>query len=198
MKKPSLDRLLDLQRFLYLFRNIKRMTHFPNTDAENDVEHSYSLAMTAWYLASFFPELHKDTVIRYALVHDLVEVHAGDTYIYADEQTLASKHKREFEAYEQIKSDWADFPDLAETIAAYEARKSPEAAFVYALDKIMPIMLIYIGEGYTWKTENITLEMLHMQKKDKVALSPEVYGYYEKLYELLKQSPHLIPLRRPS
>lgn len=90
--KPDIRRLLEFQKLLVQFQHISRVTHIPGSwEAENDTEHSYNLAMTAWFLAPHFPQLDCDKLIRYALVHDLVEVHAGDTYIYADEATLASK-----------------------------------------------------------------------------------------------------------
>jgi len=192
---PPLERLLELQRLLFDFRNVKRVVNLPNAEAENDIEHSYSLAMTAWYIAQYFPELDRDTIIRYSLIHDLVEVHAGDTYIYADAATLASKQQREADALQKLTQDWQDFPELSADIAAYEKLDTPESAFVYALDKIMPIMVIYIGEGYTWKLEKITLEMLHDKKKDKISISPEIMHYYTALYELLQKSPHLIPAK---
>lgn len=61
MKKPTLERLLEFQKFLVQFRGIKRVVHFPSTENENDIEHSYSLAMTAWFLGQYFPELDRDT-----------------------------------------------------------------------------------------------------------------------------------------
>lgn len=195
MKLPTLDRLFELQKFLYDFRNIKRVIHFPNKELENDIEHSYSLAMTGWYIASYFPELNKDKIIQYAIVHDLVEVHAGDTFLYGDAALLASKQDRETKALIQIKQDWADFPDLIASIEAYEKHDTPESAFVYALDKIMPILVIYISDGYTWKKENITVEMLDDKKRNKISISPEIDMYYQQLYELLKNSPHLLKLK---
>jgi putative hydrolase of HD superfamily len=69
---------------------------------ENDTEHSYNLAMTAWYLAAYFPELDKNKLIRYALVHDLVEIHAGDTFAFGDAKHIASKSEREAAALNQL------------------------------------------------------------------------------------------------
>lgn len=189
---PSLDRLLDFQRLLMKFHDVKRVVHFIDGTQENDIEHSFALAMTGWFIAQYFPELHIDKVIRYSLVHDLVEVHAGDTYIYADAALLASKVNREAVALKQLAHDWSDFPELMDDIKAYETHDTPESAFVYALDKIMPIMQIYINDGYTWKQEKITLNQLHKNKKDKITLSAPIEYYYNQLYQLLERSPHLI------
>lgn len=191
-QKPDISRLITFQSLLLNFQAIQRVTHMPKTfQPENDVEHSYSLAMSAWFLAQYFPHLDCDKIIRYALVHDLVEVHAGDTYIYANQATIATKRTREHAALKQLEQDWPDFPDLTATIKDYETHHSEEAKFVYALDKIMPIMVIFIAEGYTWQQEGITPERLHAVKQHKVAVSPEIAPYYDQLYELLLQNRHL-------
>jgi len=196
--RPDLDRLIEFHKFLLNFRNIERVVHLEHAGKiikENDVEHSYFLAMMAWYLASFFPKLDRDLLIRTALVHDLVEVYAGDTYIYADEAVLSTKQKREKEAAEKIVNEWPDFPQMNKLIEDYEVKKTDEAKFIYALDKIMPIILNLISGGVTWKTMDISLEKLHKNKKDKVAVSKEVNDYYEEIYKILESSSHLFPAK---
>lgn len=193
--QPDIHRLLELQKLLLLFSQVDRRVHRQHDGvfiAENDTEHSYNLAMTAWYLAKWFPELNKDLLIRYSLIHDLVEIHAGDTYIYAAEGELASKEKREADAALQLKTEWDDFDDMNATIHTYENRADAESKFIYALDKVMPIMLIYIHDGYTWEKEGVTTQMLHTAKLEKVKLSPEIEPYYTQLYELLLSRPDLI------
>jgi len=190
-KRPDIHRLLEFQQLLVQFQGIARITHVPGAfEQENDTEHSYNLALTAWFLASYFPKLDRDKLIRFALIHDLVEIHAGDTYIYADQATLDTKVEREAAALKKLEHDWPDFPDLTAQIHDYEQRQSDEAKFIYALDKIMPIMLIFLGQGHTWQKEGITPEQLHNAKRHKVALSKEINPYYEQLYELLLQHPH--------
>jgi putative hydrolase of HD superfamily len=191
---PGIHRLIDFHRLLHQFQAIERITHVRGKQdfrAENDTEHSYNLAMTAWFLCEYFPHLDRDTVIRYALVHDLVEIHAGDTYVYADQTELDSKARREAAALKQLEQEWADFPDLTATIHGYEAKKDNEALFVYALDKIMPLIVIFLGEGYTFKRENVTLERLDAIKRHKVKVSPEIATYYDQLYDLLSKHLHL-------
>lgn len=178
------------------FQAVKRIVHLPKTFAqENDVEHSYALAMTAWFLAPYFPELNRDKLIRFALAHDLVEVHAGDTYIYGKQTDLDSKTAREAAALEKLQNEWPDFPELTDTIHDYEDRASEEAKFIYALDKIMPVMLIFIAEGHSWHKENVSLEQLHTHKQAKVSLSPAIQAYYNQLYALLQQHTHYFPPR---
>ncbi len=194
MNKPDIHRLLEFQRLLLAFNQVDRMVHRKHGEEfvyENDTEHSYNLAMTAWFLAEYFPHLDRDKLIRYALVPDLVEVHAGDTYVFDSLEKLKSKQEREDRALEKLRKDWADFATLAEQISAYEKRDSEEARFIYALDKIMPILQIYIHDGHTWKHEGVSREQLHAVKRDKVAVSAEINNYYEQLYDLLLKNEHL-------
>lgn len=188
MQQPDIQRLLELQQLLAAFNQVDRVVHRRHNSSfvrENDTEHSYNLAMTAWYLSQYFPKLDRDELIRFALVHDLVEVHAGDTYVYGTPEELDSKQQREHDALQRLKAEWSDFPGLTEAIDLYEQRESEEAKFVYALDKIMPMMQIYIHDGYTWKQEHITPQKLDAIKRTKVALSPEIDSYYQQLYDLL-------------
>jgi 5'-deoxynucleotidase YfbR-like HD superfamily hydrolase len=153
--------------------------------------------MTAWFVAQYFPRLDRDKVIRYALVHDIVEVHAGDTNIYADPEFLATKKSREAAALKQLEKDWPDFGDLVGTIKDYETHTSDEAKFVYALDKIMPIIMIFLGEGYTWHKDNIPLSRLDAAKRHKIAVSPEIAPFYDQLYALLVEHHHYFPPEKP-
>ena len=193
--KPSLSRLFELHNFLQEMHYVNRVVHHPKFKdrQETDTEHSYTLAMFAWYLASFFPDLDRDKCIRLALAHDIVEIYAGDTFLYGKQEELDTKATREKEALNRIKKEWSDFGQMTEAISEYEAKQTQESCFVYALDKIMPIFMIFLGEGHTWKKENITLEMLITKKEAKVALSPEINYYFEELIKLLKVNDHYFP-----
>jgi 5'-deoxynucleotidase YfbR-like HD superfamily hydrolase len=194
MQKPDLNRIMELQKLLLIFSQIERVVDRRHKDSytrESDTEHSYNLAMTAWFLAPYFPHLDKDTLIKFALIHDIVEVHAGDTFAYSDAATLATKAAREEAALQQLEKEWPDFPDLTATIHEYEKRTSEEAKFIYALDKIMPMMVIYMSDGRTWKNEGVTVDLQHNSKKDKIAVSKDIKPYYDALHELLVASPHL-------
>jgi putative hydrolases of HD superfamily len=191
MEKPDIHRLIELQRLLLQFHQIERSVRHPHDfeKRETDTEHSFVLAMAAWMLASYFPELDKNAVIQLALVHDLVEVHAGDTFAYADSKTVAGKADREAAAINKLAADWPDFPDMIKAIRDYEARRTNEAKFVYALDKLMPIILNYLNQGRTWRHDSITLENVKAYKDAKIAKSPEVYVYYEQLLDILRGHP---------
>ncbi|MFZ2545099.1 MAG: HD domain-containing protein [Candidatus Saccharimonadales bacterium] len=195
MQKPDIHRLIELQKLLLAFSHVERKVYRKHKDTyiyENDTEHSYNLAMTAWYLAKWFPSLDRETVIKVGLAHDFVEIYAGDTYIYASKEELATKKEREQAALERLLQEWPDFDDIFAAINAYESKDSNEAKFVYALDKIMPIIAVYINDGHSWKEQDITVKMLHSVKNGKVSISPEVVPYYDALMEILIHHPEVI------
>lgn len=190
--KPNIQRLFDLQSFLHQFHHIERVVSLPENVERNetDTEHTFTLAMTAWFLAQYYPELDTNKCIRYALVHDLVEIYAGDTYAFADQARLDSKVEREKAALEQIRKEWPDFTEMTKAIEGYETLDDKESCFVYALDKIMPPLLIFMAEGHTWKRQRITFDMHHSKKLQQVPKSPEIYEYYEQLVKLLRKNLH--------
>jgi putative hydrolase of HD superfamily len=194
--RPDIQRLLEFHTLLTSFAEIERVIHLKRrgkVELESDTEHSYNLAMMAWFLAPYFPELAVPKVIMRALVHDLVEVHAGDTFVFADQAHLDSKDEREAAAQKQLAADWPDFTTLHETIADYEAQGSPEARFVYALDKIIPMFTVYLNDGITWQERQMSLERLHAEKRQKISAFEGLLTYWDELYELLLQSPQLFP-----
>lgn len=186
----QLPEVLKFVQLLNAFRQIRRVIYVNGEDRmENDVEHSYHLAMLAWYIADA-SSLGLDTnlVVKYAMIHDLVEVYAGDTYIYStDEVHIRSKDTREKAARKKIATDFPEFQELHDLIEEYEQQENPESRFVYALDKIHPVINIYLDNGRTWKEKGITLDMLFSHKKDKVAVSPKIKEYFDEIITILAE-----------
>lgn len=185
---PKINKALEFSELLNKFRSVERAVLVNGEDRmENDVEHSYFLAMLAWYIADANKlDLDKNLLLKYALIHDFVEVHAGDTYIYSeDEAYKKSKIERESKAMKKLKEDVREFNELHELIEEYEKKKDRESRFIYALDKIQPVINIYLDGGKTWKLKNITLKMLVDHKKEKVRISSEVETYFDELIALL-------------
>ena len=190
--RKKLEELFEYMTMLNAFRRVERVMRVSGTDRmENDQEHSYELAMMAWFLIdSEKLSLNRDLVIKYALVHDLAEVYAGDTYVFSkDPDELASKEHREQEARERLAEEFPQFNELHRLMEAYERREDKESRFVYALDKIHPAIDIYLDEhGWMYREKRVTWKMLMDQKKEKVALSPEAKPYFDELMLLLKET----------
>jgi putative hydrolase of HD superfamily len=139
---------------------------------ENSAEHSWHLAVMALVLADHAPPgADLGRVIAMLLVHDLVEIDAGDLFLYADEAQQARQQEAERAAADRI---FALLPDgQAERIRAlwdeFEERFTPEAKFARALDRLQPMLENFQAGGGTWAEHGITAE----QVLPKVALIEE-------------------------
>jgi putative hydrolase of HD superfamily len=187
------ERLLELQQLLVQFAEVERKIYFPDGKKqdrfENDVEHSYNLAMAAWFLAPHFPHLDRDKLIRYALAHDFVEVHAGDVMaIGRTPEQEKTKQENEAKALEKLSSEWPDFSELTETIIDYEHRTDAESKFVYALDKLMPMLLNLLSQGKTWKKYDFSKSLVFEDKDAKIPHSPEVNELWQVYRQIILDS----------
>lgn len=189
----NLDELIEFIKFTHEIRNIKRAILLEdNNSFENDSEHMYQLALTAWFLIENDNlKLDKHRVVAIALVHDAVEVHAGDIPSYAPEYNSPVKAANEKKAALKLKKDWPGFPSLHELIQEYEKRETPEAIFVYSLDKLIPVINNYIYDGRTWKVVGLDLDWVKSSKTGKIEGSQEINAYYKQLLALLEKQPEL-------
>lgn len=195
MPKLELSDILQFSKLLNTFARVERVCYKPQSDIrENDVEHSYQLAMLAWYIAenSSFT-LDKNLIVKYALIHDLVETYAGDTYLYSKNQKdHDSKKEREESARLRIEQEFPLFQDLHSSILTYEKREDNESRFVYVLDKIHPVLQIYLDKGRMWQEQEVSLAMLIEKKADKALLSPELLLYWDELLRLLTEEEDIL------
>lgn len=125
---------------------------------ENDAEHSWHLAMLVMVLSEYSNDSSIDILrtLKMVLIHDLVEIDAGDTFCY-DEQGREGKVEREREAAHRI---FSILPNEApkEYIALweeFEAMETPEAQFAAAVDRLQPLLLNLYSEGHAWKKHGI-------------------------------------------
>jgi putative hydrolases of HD superfamily len=124
------------------------------------------LALTSWFLATHIaPELDHQKILKYALAHDLVELHAGDTFTFGDKDKIESKSNREDTAIKLLVKDWPDFPELAEYASGYKNKIDEEAKFVFSVDKMLPVIMVNLGEKDDfWNRHKITVEMMKLEK----------------------------------
>lgn len=190
-----MENLLQFITLTKQFRSVKRRIEFKDGTNENDAEHSYQLAMTAWYIIEANNlKLDVGLVMKYALAHDLVEVYAGDTpsEVHKEfEGERNTKHQREEEAAHRLQKEFVEFAGLHDIIERYEKREDEESKLVYALDKIMPILNIYLEDGHSWRKFGVKVDDVIKYKKDKIAESPTIQKYFDMLVPLIKNLPDL-------
>lgn len=125
---------------------------------ENTAEHSWQLALAATVLAEHAHEpVDVARVVAMLLVHDLVEIDAGDTFIYADAHTRTAQEQAEAAAAERIFGllPGGQGAELRELWEEFEARATPEARFAKSLDRLMPMLLNRAAGGGSWKAHGI-------------------------------------------
>lgn len=144
-------------------KNIYRQTYVLHENrTENDAEHSWHLALLAFLLSEYSNEpIDVLRTIKMVLIHDIVEIDAGDTYCY-DEEGYKDKSERETKAAERI---FGILPhdqknEMYNLWLEFEDRKTPEAKFAAVLDRIQPIMLNYTKNGISWKNHGISKEQV--------------------------------------
>jgi putative hydrolase of HD superfamily len=127
--------------------------------AENDAEHSWHLCLCVLVLAEHAnaPGLDVLRVLRMLILHDLVEIDAGDTFAY-DTAGAAGQHEREARAADRIFGLLPE--DQAREFRAlwdeFEARQTPEARFAAAVDRFQPMLLNARTEGHAWRKHGVT------------------------------------------
>ena len=161
-------------------KNIFRQTHLSLRGRnENDAEHSWHMAVMAYLLKEYAnEEVDIARVMLMCLIHDIVEIDAGDTYAY-DEEGLKTQKAREDAAKERIFSilpeeQKAEFTALFDEFEAYE---TAESRFVHAIDNLQPLMLNNSNDGSDWREHEVTAEQVYTrQRKTKLGS--------EKLFEI--------------
>ena len=133
---------------------------------ENDAEHSWHLALMVILLAEYADEpIDVGRTVQLVVVHDLVEIYAGDTPLY-DRAGSLTQVAREQEAAERLfgllPADQAGL--LRGLWDEFEARHTPEARFAKAMDRLEPLLLNWMARGGTWRTPGVTAEDVRARK----------------------------------
>ena len=177
--KKQLDFSLEIDKEKNVFRQTHLSGHGRN---ENDAEHAWHMAVMAYILREYANEnVDISKVMLMCLIHDIVEIDAGDTYAY-DVEALKTQKEREAAAKERIFSLLPE--DQKEELTAlfdeFEEWKSPEAKYAHALDNLQPLILNNSNDGGDWVGHGVSAGTVYgRQKKTKLGS--------EKLYELTDQ-----------
>ena len=178
--RRQLEFILEIDRL----KSVLRQSYLIDIDRhENSAEHSWHLAVAAMVLAEHAKErIDISKVIRLVLVHDLVEIDAGDTFIY-DEAANVGKAAREQEAANRLFGVLAE--DQAQTFMAlwreFEDRETPEAKFAFALDRLLPILHNVCTQGGSWKEHGIRQEQALAKNRPIEDGSPILWQAVESL-----------------
>lgn len=148
---------------------------------ENSAEHSWHLALMAMLLHEQAPSgVDLAHVIRMLIVHDLVEIDAGDTFAY-DAEASATREARERVAADRIFGLLPD--DQAAELRAlwdeFEDGRTPEARFAHAIDRLQPLLQNVYGDGGTWRSSGVTQEQVLARMRPIAEASEPLWRYAE-------------------
>ena len=169
-------------------KNILRQTYLSgNGRRENDAEHAWHMAVMSYLLKEYSNEkIDIARVMIMCLIHDIVEIDAGDTFAY-DDKGKESQREREEKAADRIfgllPDDQRD--ELRAIFEEFEAQETPEAKFARAMDNVQPLMLNDSNDGSSWKEHNVRAEQV-IKRQERTRPGSEVL--YQKSMELVKKN----------
>jgi putative hydrolase of HD superfamily len=143
-KKDYIKKIFDLGKLSFTFAKVNRFVRYDDgIRNESDTDHAYMLSLISCSLADTFYKDNLDIglVSQFALVHDLVEVYAGDTntFVNISEESKKEKTEREKMSFQKIKDEFGlEFPYIHKMIERYESQDTKEARFIKLVDKIIP------------------------------------------------------------
>lgn len=156
-------------------KNIFRQTHLSGHGRnENNAEHAWHMAIMAYVLREYSNEkIDVAKVMLMCLIHDIVEIDAGDTYAY-DAENLKTQTARENAAKERIFSLLPDEQkeELIALFDEFEAFETPESKFAHAMDNLQPLMLNNSNGGADWKEHEVTAQQVY-GRQSKTRLGSE-------------------------
>lgn len=164
--RKQLDFLLEIDKE----KEIYRQTHIlGGSRRENDAEHAWHMAIMAFVLQEYANEpVDVLRVMKMVLMHDLVEIYAGDTYAY-DETGKESQRERELAAADKIfgmlpEDQEQEFRAIWEE---FEEKKSPESKFARMLDNYQPLSLNNANQGGDWRAHNVARSQV--EKRNEIS-----------------------------
>lgn len=180
--KKQMDFLLEVDKLKFIYRQ----TYLSNGERkENDAEHSWHLALMAVLLQEYSNEpVDVVKVMTMVLIHDLVEIDAGDTYAY-DAAGNQSKREREVRAADRIFNILPE--DQAEKFRAlweeFEAYETPEAKFAHVCDNMQPFMLNHATGGRSWQEHGVKKSQVLNRNRYLEDGSKTMKQYFDEIIE---------------
>ena len=165
-------------------KNVFRQTHLSDHGRnENDAEHAWHMAVMAYLLREYANEsVDISKVMLMCLIHDVVEIDAGDTYCY-DEDGLKTQQERENAAKERLYSILPEDQkeELILIFDEFEANETAEAKYAHAMDNLQPLILNHSNGGSDWKEHGVSAEQVYgRQSKTKLG-SEKLFEYTDEI-----------------
>ena len=165
-------------------KNVFRQTSLSGKGRkENDAEHAWHMAIMAYLLREYSnEEIDIAKTMLMCLIHDIVEIDAGDTYAY-DEEGLKTQKERENAAKERIFSLLPDDQkkELTDLFDEFESGKTAESRFAHAMDNIQPLILNDSNDGLDWKEHSASAEAVYRRHAMTKLGSEKIYDITDQI-----------------
>jgi len=181
--EKQIDFIVEIDKAKKILRNTILMDA---SRKENDAEHSWHMAVGAMILSEYAndKDLNMLKVLKMILLHDIVEIDAGDTFVYAnvDWEEKAEEEKRAAQRiFGLLPNDQAD--EYRDIWNEFERRETSEAKFAHAMDRFMPILHNYKTNGLQWKRLGVSKEQVLTRNRKIEDGSSIMWSYIESMVD---------------
>lgn len=189
MNSKRINQLLSFLKEIEKLKHVERRVFLSGDDRpESAAEHAWHMAMFVMLFEKEFPKLNVEKMLKMALIHDLVEIYAGDTFAY-DGEGKKTQNEREMKAAKKLfkrlpkdieKEFWRLFLD-------FDERRTPEGRVANSFDKLQPIIQVIICKGGAWRKNKIKLEDIDGYKRQFMIHDKKVMSIYDKILSEVKK-----------
>jgi putative hydrolase of HD superfamily len=175
--KKQIEFILEADKLKHVRRKTILLDH---SRRENSAEHSWHIALMLLIMPEYSSERDIDFfhVMKMLLIHDLVEIDAGDTYCYDDDGRKDQRRREEIAArriFGLLPADQAE--GLRALWDEFEKRETPESRFANALDRVQPLLNNYFTDGQTWQENDIKSGQVHRRMRPVKDGAPVLWNY---------------------
>ena len=181
--KKQIEFILEVDKLKHVLRQTILMDR---SRRENSAEHSWHIALLVFVLSEYAKDTDVDLfhVLKMLVIHDLVEIDAGDTYCY-DDKGRENQFQREEIAADRIfgllpADQAAEFRALWDE---FEKRETAESRFANALDRVQPFLHNYFTDGQTWQANHIHRHQVRRRMRPVKDGAPELWDYVKTLID---------------
>ena len=176
--KQQLDFILELDRLKSVYR--QTMVKSDQNRNENSAEHSWHISMMAQTLHGYAEEpVNISRVANMLLIHDIVEIDAGDTFAFAEQQELDGQEDKELKAANRIFGLLPEeqFHSMKNLWLEFEEAKTSDARFAKAMDRVLPLLQNMENKGGSWSKHNVRKSQVINRNKYLDGLAPKLWEH---------------------
>ena len=177
--------ILEIDKLKSIHR--KTLVKCHNNRAENSAEHSWQISLLAYLFHDYADEpVNINRVVQMLLIHDIVEIDAGDTFAFDNKDILDAQHEKEQKAANRI---FGLLPDelsqsMLDLWSEFEAGKTADARFALAIDRIMPLLQNMTNNGGSWAQHKVSRQQVLERNIYLKDIAPKLWDYANQQIEL--------------